>query len=212
MKLQATFGINSNHLWQQKIERSHAVSTPDTLKKTKESLPSTETATHALTRQLSLHTATEGFLQALESGMKTLEEKMEQLVKIGQEQQTPLKLDAFAKLQGGMMDFVDNSLYENRSLFYETKTLSTFQGEVSMPSFAFLEALEVEDEKGMLEALSQVQLAKEHVGQARAFNQTATFNTIAALHGQRNTEEASAEEPRAIASLQARVDALLRDV
>ena len=212
MKLQATFGTNSNHLWQQKVERSSTVSAPDPLKETRQLPLFGETTTLSLTRQLSLYTATEGFLQALEGGMETLEEKMKHLVEIGQEQQKPLGLDTFGKLQEKMMDFVDNSLYENRSLFYETKTLTTFQGPVPVPSFAFLGELDAGDEKGMTEALTQIQAARKHTKEARAFNQIATFNTIAALHGQRNSEEAPKEQPREISLMQTRVDALLRDV
>lgn len=201
MKIHSAFGTNINHVQQQRV------STSPTLSPAKEaaSLASHQTPKSILTHQLLNTHSNEGFLQALHQGVGTLEKEMEGLRALVN---TPSSKETFDALREKMMDLVDNSLYENHSLFHSTSSLLLPEGSTESPSFGFLETLEYDDEAGLEEALKYLNAASLKLEKALFVNRVTTFNTLAAL----STGGLADEKGDAYAHIREHIGTLLKDV
>ncbi|MBE0496383.1 MAG: hypothetical protein IBX45_08220 [Campylobacterales bacterium] len=209
MKIQTTFGTNINHIQQQRVATLPTASAP--MQETSPVLESHEANKSALTHQLLSSNTTQGFLQALYQGIETLEEGATQLITLSKSDTTPNAQEAFTALLEKMMDVVDNSLYENHSLFHGTSSLSLPEGTATVPSFGFLETLERDDEDGLEEGLGRIQMARKQVEKALFVSEVTAFNTLAALSTYEPPVLEQGHDTHKGAHLKARVSALLKD-
>ncbi|MBO8087254.1 MAG: hypothetical protein J7D61_14540 [Marichromatium sp.] len=175
MKVQGHVGTNINHIRQQKISTPTPAAT-QAVEKTSDFTGTTPTST--LTHQLKTHNSAQGFLQALHQGLQTLDEKMDKLISLAKNPQE--EREVFGRIQEEMMDIVDNTVYGERPLFH-APSLALASGDVPMPSFSFLEGLDIGEE-------AELHHAKAHIGEAMSLSQhalqtnaVASINTLSAL-------------------------------
>lgn len=175
MKVHGHVGTNINHIRQQKIS-TPAPATSQAVEKTPDLTTSTPVST--LTHQLKTHNSTQGFLQALHQGFQTLDEKMDTLITLAKNPQE--EKEAFGLIQEEMMDIVDNTVYEETPLFH-APSLTLASGDVPMPSFSFLEGLDIEEEGELHHAKAQIGEAMTLSQHALQTNAVASINTLSAL-------------------------------